>query len=105
MKPALNREQMIAALPEVCMSRLLSDNSPILIKRGQEGYRPYNADPDEFNRVTGVTPAQREAMIAGSMFGWDVPGANPENYDEDGRPISNSRRRRREAAPQHGEPS
>ena len=98
MKPSLTREQMIERLPEMCMARLMSDNSPILIKRGQEGYRPYNNDPDEFNRVTGVTPAQREAMVAGSMFGWDVPGANPENYDEEGRPYSASRKRKRDDA-------
>lgn len=88
MKPALTHEQMLKALPEMCMARLMSDNSPILIKRGQVGYRPYNKDPDEFNRVVGITPAQREAMVAGSMFGFDVPGANPENYDEDGKPIA-----------------
>ena len=95
MQPALTREQMAERLPEMCMARLPSDGSPILIKRGQEGYRPYNQDPDKFNEVTGVTPAQCEAMVAGSMFGWDVPGANPDNYDEEGRPVSSRRRNRR----------
>ena len=33
----------------------------------------------------GVTPAQAEAMLAGSMFGWNVPAANPKNYDKDGK--------------------
>lgn len=28
------------------------------------------------------TPAMREAMLAGSMFGWDVPGAYPEAYQK-----------------------
>lgn len=38
----------------------------------------------KFNEVFKVTEAQREAMEAGSMFGWGVPGANPDNYNEDG---------------------
>ena len=28
-----------------------------------------------------VTPAQRMAMEIGSMAGWDVPGADPKNYE------------------------
>ncbi len=99
MKPALTREEMIEKLPELCMSRLPSDGSPVLIRRGEDGYRPWHAyDPDHFNQTLKVTPAQREAMIAGSMFGWDCPGANPENYDENGKPVSVSRRRLREVA-------
>ena len=32
------------------------------------------------NREKGVTLAQVEALLVGSMFGWEVPGANPERY-------------------------
>ena len=39
----------------------------------------------EMNREIGVTPAQAEAMKAGSMFGWMVPAAFSERYDETGR--------------------
>ena len=38
------------------------------------------------NKKEGVTPAQAKAMEIGSMFGWGCPGADPENYNEDGTP-------------------
>ena len=42
---------------------------------------------DEYNGKLGVTKAQEEAMKTGSMFGWNVPGADPKNYDMDGKPM------------------
>jgi hypothetical protein len=39
------------------------------------------------NRELGISPAQAEAMKVGSMFGWNVPGADPKNYDENGKAI------------------
>jgi hypothetical protein len=32
------------------------------------------------NCALGVTPPQREAMAAGSMFGFDCPAADPDSY-------------------------
>ena len=34
----------------------------------------------EMNKRARVTPEQAQAMEMGSMFGWEVPGANPDNY-------------------------
>jgi len=68
----------------------------IIIHRGQSGYTPTDnysetATPKEaarkLNETMGITPAQEEAMVAGSMFGWAVPGADPKNYDEEGHAI------------------
>ena len=78
-------------LPELCFSTLASTGQLICIKRGETGYYPSDWDTgdkernvemaDELNENLGVTPAQRQAMEIGSMAGWDVPGADPRNYE------------------------
>ncbi len=54
----------------------------ILIRRGEPGYQPVDTQlrADVLNALLDPvpTPLQIEAMLIGSMFGWDVPGANPE---------------------------
>lgn len=40
---------------------------------------------DYYSDRLGVTQVQKECMKIGSMFVWDVPGANLNNYDKDGR--------------------
>jgi hypothetical protein len=70
-------------LPPICASRHPSDhNQAIMIRRGIAGYylASANFDVDGFNIRHGITAAQIEAMEIGSMFGWDVPGANPDNH-------------------------
>jgi hypothetical protein len=72
-------------LPEICAARLPATGEPILIRRGVMGYYPTNhrLDVAEFNRKRGITPEQAEAMLAGSMFGWEVPGADPDTWKND----------------------
>ena len=66
-------------LPKIAASRLLTDGSAILIRRGESGYYPAgDIDPTHFNTQRGITPAQVAAMEIGSMFGWEVPGADPD---------------------------
>jgi hypothetical protein len=89
----------VAGLPEHTYSHLLSEPSlVILLKRGVIGYWPCEGmtreQADERNRILEVTPAQKAAMEAGSMFGWDVPAADPANYDEDGNPHRTLTKRR-----------
>jgi hypothetical protein len=78
--------KVLEKLPEICAARLPSDQSPILLHRGVPGYTPWKPsfDVDGYNSRKGITPAQVEAMLVGSMFGWHVPGADPDNYAEDG---------------------
>lgn len=78
-------------LPEMCFSILKSTGDLICIKRGESGYYPSDWDTHdkernaelaaELNEQLGVTMEQRQAMEAGSMFGWSVPGADPVTYE------------------------
>lgn len=81
-------------LPVQCYGVLQSTGEVVIIKNGESGY--YRTDinfgskeenqelVDEYNKRLGVTKAQAAAMMVGSMFGWNVPGADPANYDENG---------------------
>lgn len=86
-----------STLPDKCYNVLPSGDEIIIVKKGESGY--YHTDKfghdraeaqaivDECNESGGVTKAQAAAMLAGSMFGWEVPAADPKNYDEQGQPI------------------
>ncbi|MGE4282303.1 MAG: hypothetical protein AB7G87_01140 [Clostridia bacterium] len=75
-------------LPEYCYGLQLTSKQIILIKKGSRGYCetccPEGATQemvDKLNEQLGVSKAQAEAMSVGSMFGWDVPGADPRCYE------------------------
>ena len=81
------------SLPNQCFSFLESTGEIILIDKGEQGYTPTgkfaeNATPregvDALNKAKGVTRAQEAAMVAGSMYGWEKPAADPARYGEDG---------------------
>ena len=79
-------------LPDLCFSVIKSTGELICIKRGVEGYFPSDWNtPDrerneeiaaDQNQRLGVSDAQRQAMECGSMFGWGVPGADPQWYEQ-----------------------
>jgi hypothetical protein len=60
----------------------LAMDGPYLIHRGIPGYDPRPGWTDHHCAVVneGVTENQIEAMQVGSMFGWHVPGADPDTY-------------------------
>lgn len=80
----------LAALPAHAYSVHPSDDClAIIVEAGRAGYnevkRFKRADQAlayvlDMNRVRDVTSAQERAMVAGSMFGWHVPGAHPDTY-------------------------
>ena len=84
-------QQVAEGLPELCFSTLRSTGQLICIERGESGYYPSDWDTGDkernvelagqLNEELGVTPAQRQAMEIGSMFGWEAPGADPKNYE------------------------
>lgn len=99
------QQEIFTKLPESCYSVLNTTNEIIIVKRGETGYYLTDYNPaetfnkkykdflearkaaetwcDELNEGLGVTKAQRKAMEVGSMFGFDVPGINPDYYDLD----------------------
>jgi hypothetical protein len=58
-----------------------------IVKRGVKGFYRCDFDQPQYtsaqidahvaflNKKLGVCPEETEAMLIGSMFGWDVPGA------------------------------
>ncbi|MBR7098359.1 MAG: hypothetical protein IKC59_03000 [Clostridia bacterium] len=93
---AYHRESLFASLAKErgllphCFDRL--DGKLITIFLGEPGYYPSGFSIDEaslaeLNREIGATKAQLAAMKCGSMHGWNVPGADPKEYDESGRLI------------------
>jgi len=99
-------KQNIETLPEWCWAILPIDKSLVRVKAGESGYYPLNValtedkkrvfDPDltndqiadKLNAERGISKAQRKAMEWGSMFGWETPLANPDNYNKEGIPYS-----------------
>ena len=85
------QETNLAKLPEFCYSVLYTTNELIILKRGEEGYYATDYAPaknaaaaeewcNTANERIGVTKAQRKAMEMGSMWGFDIPGADPDHY-------------------------
>ncbi len=84
-----------SSLPEQCYVYLPTSQEIGIVKKGEMGYYRSDLSPvygesgqefvDELNRQGGVNKAQAAAMLAGSMFGWGCPAADPKSYDENGR--------------------
>ncbi|MEG0892716.1 MAG: hypothetical protein RR998_05070 [Oscillospiraceae bacterium] len=95
-----------SSLPEQCYSNLLDTGMVVILKRGEKGYTPSGMHiegktareaADISNDTIGVTKAQEAAMLAGSMFGWHTPAADPKNYDDNGQPIKPKQKDRGDA--------
>ena len=92
------------SLPERCFGYLKATGEIVVLQKGQKGFAPTgkyaeNETPqecvDSLNAAMDVTRAQAAAMMAGSMFGWDAPAADPANYDDQGIPVRPGRKQDR----------
>lgn len=89
------KESQAEMLPEMCFV-FMEDAEPgeyvRAVRRGETGCFVTSYDmtePDKakalvahMNRKLGVSELQAECMLAGSMFGWDAPGADPARLAE-----------------------
>lgn len=76
-------------LPEKAYALHPSLRTPIVIDRGEDGFIPVTVRwtdealsrsfVKEQNQKLGVTSAQAAAMLNGSLFGFDTPGADPDH--------------------------
>ena len=53
------------------------DGDPIIIVNGDEGYYDFPLATDDsiakYNSIVGATKEEIDLMVAGSMFGFDIP--------------------------------
>ena len=88
----MNKLAKDRGLPRYSYAYLPTTQEEIRIDIAESGYTPIRMQgngraANEMNRELGITPAQAEAMKVGSMFDWNVPGADPKNYDVTGKAI------------------
>ena len=86
-----------SSLPERCYVYLATENVIGIVHKGEHGYYKTDFVPesreegkqivDGYNRNLGIPKRQSAAMVAGSMFGWETPAADPNSYDENGNAI------------------
>ena len=87
-------------LPDTCFPVLPSTGQLIIIKKSESGYYPSEWDTgnreenrdiaSSHNARRGITDIQEAAMLAGSMFGWNTPGANPQWYLDNARYVNSN---------------
>ena len=100
-----------AVLPEHCYAVLPGSGQLIEVRRGEKGYYPcaystgdraYNEVlANQFNSHEGISKAQAAAMLAGSMFGWNVPAADPAHYDAEGIPVQPEKKKAPVRSPEY----
>ena len=75
-------------LPPSCFHVLETSGELVLLKNGEQGYYPctWSTDNAEQNKRTaayanarlGISEIEVQAMVNGSMFGWNTPAADPD---------------------------
>lgn len=87
---------MRSSLPDKCFSITSTADEIVIITKGEMFRHPAGIHAEGVtaregataaNEAMGVTKAQEAAMLFGSIYGWDKPGADPKYYNEQGEPI------------------
>jgi hypothetical protein len=78
--------ETLPRLPALCATRIAETGEAVILRAGATGYWRSTrinteADIHTFNEMTGATPASVLAMLHGSRYGWDSPGADPDRWD------------------------
>ena len=93
-RPMMRRTE----LPDFCLFTIPSTGQLIILKKGVRGYYASGWDTGNreenqkiaqaHNRRRGISDIQEAAMSAGSMFGWNLPGADPQWYLDNARYVN-----------------
>lgn len=93
-RPMMRRNE----LPDFCFSTIPSSGQLIILRKGERGYYASEWDTGkreenqniarEHNRRRDISDIQEAAMSAGSMFGWSLPGADPQWYLDNARYVN-----------------
>lgn len=80
---------ILPSLPGIAFATLAVSGETIAICRGEPSYYRVETTKtaEELNTMYGVSPAQAQAMLAGTTLGWHALLADPEQYDTAGNPI------------------
>lgn len=81
-----------STLPLVAAANHPGSGKLIFVMKDRLGYWPASSlgivdetlTAEKWNTAHGISKAESEAMLSGSLFGFDDPAADPANYDADG---------------------
>ena len=68
-------------LPEICYTNSLADPEQVVaVQQGKSGYYPLETryTAEHLNGALNIDPKAVDVMVAGSMFGWEIPAVT--NY-------------------------
>lgn len=88
-KNTYENHDITPALPHICWVRRPGGVGTAAVRRGFRGFFAVgkDVDIDILNRTSGITKAQKAAMMHGAEHGWDAPEASPCFYNVNGVPI------------------
>lgn len=84
-----SNHSILSSLPVIAFATLAASGETIAIRRGEPSHYRLETTKtaEELNMMYGVSPAQAQAMLAGTTLGWHAPQADPEQYDIAGNPL------------------